>query len=82
VRSYYKALLPCDGRGVPWKAIWKPKVPPQVAFFVWTAALGRILTIDNLRTQRVLVVDWCNMCKRSGESIDHLWWLVFSLFGI
>ena len=51
MRSYYKALLPCDGRGVPWKAIWKPKVPPQVAFFVWTAALGRILTIDNLRTQ-------------------------------
>ena len=34
--------------------------------------MGQILTIDNLRKQRVLVVDWCCMCKQSGESIDHL----------
>jgi hypothetical protein len=32
-----------------WKSIWKVKVPPRVAFFVWTATLGKILTLDNLR---------------------------------
>ena len=52
----------------------------------------RILSIENLRKQRVLVVDWYCKCKRSGESIDHLllhcpvaqeiWWLIFSLFGV
>jgi hypothetical protein len=72
VRSLYKALLLCEGRGVPWKVIWKPKVPPQVAVFVWTAVMGRILTIDNLRRRTILVVDWYCMCKRSGELIDHL----------
>jgi hypothetical protein len=33
----------------PWKSIWKAKVPPRVAFFIWTSSLGRILTMDNLR---------------------------------
>uniref|UniRef100_A0A2N9GY16 Reverse transcriptase zinc-binding domain-containing protein n=1 Tax=Fagus sylvatica TaxID=28930 RepID=A0A2N9GY16_FAGSY len=47
-RSYYYALI--DRRGVrfPWKSIWRVKAPPRVAFFVWTATWGRILTCDNL----------------------------------
>ena len=32
----------------------------------------KILTIDNIRRQKVLVVDWCCMCKRSRETIGHL----------
>jgi hypothetical protein len=38
------------------------------------------------------VVDWCSMCKRSGESVDHLllhcdvacalWSVLFSLFDV
>jgi hypothetical protein len=42
------------------------------SFFVWTAALGRILTLDNLRKRHIIVMDWYCMCKNSGESIDHL----------
>ena len=42
VSSYY-AILTCKGEGCfPWQSIWKAKVPPRVAFFSWTAALGRI----------------------------------------
>uniref|UniRef100_A0A2N9HB65 Reverse transcriptase domain-containing protein n=1 Tax=Fagus sylvatica TaxID=28930 RepID=A0A2N9HB65_FAGSY len=33
---------------------------------------GKILTIDNLRRCRILVLDWCFMCKRAGESVNHL----------
>jgi hypothetical protein len=29
--------------------VFRSQVPPRVAFFVWTAAMGRVLTIDNLR---------------------------------
>jgi hypothetical protein len=64
----------------------------RVSFFVWTAALGKILTVDNLRKRGVLVVGWCCMCKRNGESVDHLllhcdvarelWSAIFSLFGV
>ena len=63
-----------------------------MAFFVWAAALGRILTTDNLRRHHVIVLDWCCMCKKSGENILHLlmhclvarkvWNFIFSIFGI
>ena len=61
-------------------------------FLVWTAALGKVLTTDNLRKRRLTLLDWCCMCKANGESIDHLflhcsiardlWSLVFSIFGV
>jgi hypothetical protein len=76
----------------PWKSIWKVKVLVRVSFFAWTAALDRILTVDNLRKRGLIVVDWCSMCKRSGESVDHLllhcdvaralWSVLFSLFDV
>jgi hypothetical protein len=42
------------------------------AFFVWTTSLGKILMLDNLRKRNVMMVEWCCMCKKSGEFIDHL----------
>ena len=78
--------------GFPWKAIWKPKAPPRVALFLWTASLGKILTADNLRKRNIILVSWCCMCNLDGESIVHLflhcpvandlWSFVFSLFGV
>jgi hypothetical protein len=58
---------------------------------VWTVALGKILTVDNL-CKRVVVVGWCCMCKKIGKSIDHLllhcdvaqdlWSAIFTLFDV
>lgn len=48
VKSYYKVLSNPIQSSFPWKSIWKVKVPLRVAFFVWTATLGKILTLDNL----------------------------------
>ena len=76
VKAYYSALLPQSGLHWPWRSIWKSKAPPRVAFFVWTTALGRILTTDNLRRHQVLVLDYCWLCKRNGESISHLFIIV------
>ena len=72
VKVYYRALLPQSGLTMPWKSIWKSKAPPRVAFFVWIVALGRILTTDHFRRRRVIVLDYCWLCKRNGESISHL----------
>jgi hypothetical protein len=81
-----------EGPSFPWKNIWCAKAPTRVAFFVWSAALGKILTHDNLRKRNIVVIEWCCMCKKKGESIDHLllhcdaarelWSFMFSLFGV
>jgi hypothetical protein len=92
VSSFYKVLVCNGGIHFPWKSIWQTKVPLRAAFFAWLAALGKILTMDNLRKRHVIVVDWCCMCKRDGESVDHLllhcevacalWSAFFSRFGL
>jgi len=61
-------------------------------FFVWSAALGKILTHDNLRKRNVVVIEWCCMYKKNRESIDHLllycevardlWSYILILFGV
>jgi hypothetical protein len=58
----------------------------------WTTALGKILTHYNLLKKNIVVVEWCCMCKKSEESVDHLllyyevagalWNYIFILFGI
>jgi hypothetical protein len=69
VRLFYKVLVP---HPFPWKNIWWNKVPLIVAFFTWSVAQGKIITIDNLRKRHVIVVDWCFMYKKCGESVDHI----------
>ena len=92
VKDYYRILAGPTTFSFPWISIWKQKIPFRVAFFVWSAALGKCLTIDNLRKRKVQILDWCYMCKSNGESIDHLflhcpiamdlWSMVLGLFGV
>lgn len=56
----------------PWKSIWTSKAPRKAAFFVWTASLGKILTMDNLSKCRIIITHWCCLCENSGETVDHL----------
>ena len=57
----------------PWKLVWSSKVPSRVAFFSWTAALGKILTIDNLWKRHFLF--WIGaVCAKNGASQ----WIIFS----
>jgi len=71
VRSFYNVLARNDGLRFPWKSVWWTKVSLRAAFFAWLAALWKIVTIDKLKKQHVIVVDWCCMCKKNGESVDH-----------
>ena len=92
IRGFYLSFYPPTLLSFPWRMIWKSKVPPKVSFFSWSASLGKILTTDNIRKRRALILDWCYMYKNCGESEDHLllycpiacelWLLVFCLFGI
>jgi hypothetical protein len=55
VRCYYHNLISTeiiknkkstDEMTFPWKSIWRTKVPPRVDFFLWSAALAKILKIN------------------------------------
>jgi hypothetical protein len=72
VRSFYNEIISKASRPFPWKSIWRTKAPPRVAFFVWSAALGKILTLDNLRKKNMVLINRCGMCKRDEETVDHL----------
>jgi hypothetical protein len=91
VKTFYRALACQEALSFPWKGIWRVKALKWVSFFVWTAALGKILAHDNLRRRHIVVVEWCCMCKKNGESIDHLlycdvarvvWCSFYRLFGV
>ena len=92
VSGFYHVLLHTNIQSFPWKSIWKQKIPFGVAFFIWTAALGKILTGNNHRRRLVSPLDWCYMCKCNRELVDHLllhcpiasklWSMVSGLFGV
>jgi hypothetical protein len=92
VRSYYGVLIRKNDLSFLGKSIWRVKAPTRVAFFVWSAAMGKILTHDNLRKRNVVVIEWCCMCKKNEDSIDHLllhcevacdlWSYILTLFGV
>lgn len=45
---YYHALISPGDMSFTWKSIWTVKILLTVAFFSWTAAQGKILTIGTL----------------------------------
>lgn len=66
-----------------WKAIQKVnvlikkkkvKVPPRVSFFVWIAAQGKILTINNLRS--TVFVLWSGVVCANLMSLFGLSWVI------
>ena len=72
VRGFYLSFYPPTLLSFSWRMIWQSKVSQRVAFFSWSAFLDKILTTNNLRKRRMLVLDWCYMCKSCGRSVDHL----------
>uniref|UniRef100_A0A7N2KPA0 Reverse transcriptase zinc-binding domain-containing protein n=1 Tax=Quercus lobata TaxID=97700 RepID=A0A7N2KPA0_QUELO len=90
-RSYYNTIRGAVVSIFPWKGVWKAKIPKRVAFFVWTAVHGQILTLDNLMLRGRILVNWCCMCHRNEETVDHLllhcpiahslWVYMFQIFG-
>lgn len=72
IRSYYKAFRVHNGECFPWKSVWGAKVPWKVSFFTWTAALGRILIVDDFIKRHVNIIDRCCMCKSNKHKVDHL----------
>lgn len=69
---FYQEICGATNSPCPCKGIWKVKILKRVAFFMWTTALCQILSLDNLMRRGLPQVNWCCMCKSTGESVDHL----------
>ena len=48
------------------------KATSKVAFFTWTAAKGKILTLDYLGKRNIYVVNRCCVCRNDWVPVDHL----------
>ena len=72
IRSFYHKIRNAVPSTFPWKGIWKVKIPKRVAFFMWTAAHGQILTLDNLMLRGLPLANCCCMCCCNAESVNHL----------
>lgn len=81
IRSY-KVLHSIAQRSFPWKNLWKPKVLTKVSFFLWEAALGKILTTDNLQRHWIVVIDWCCMCIRGMGKLLIIYFYITLLLEI
>ena len=92
VRSFYKSLLKAPFVSFPWQSNWCVKVPKRVSFFLWTAARGGILPIENLVKKNLPLVNWCCLSRCDEETMDHLllyckfasalWSEVLIMFGV
>ena len=72
IQSYYHEIRGASNSSFPWKGAWNPKIPKHVVFFLWIAAHGWILTLDNLMLKGCPLTNWCCMCCCDEESVDHL----------
>jgi hypothetical protein len=69
--SFYS--LACSGSSrFPWSRVWRTQAPSRAAFLLWFAALGKILTLDNLKKRHVIMINKCYMCKKTGIP-----WIIF-----
>jgi hypothetical protein len=92
IKSFFYSLASTGSSRFRWRSVWRTQAPSRAAFFVWSAALSKILTLDNLRMRHVVMINRCYMCKKTGESVDHLllhcdvafafWSSLFSCFGM
>lgn len=90
VASYYCEVVGGVAILFPWKSVWVTRLSSKIAFFVWTMALGCITNIDNLIQHSHILVNWCYMCCKNVELVNHLlihcsiasqlWFLIVGLF--
>ena len=57
---------------MPLNLCWDSACLPKVGFFLWLALQNRALIADRLSRLGIIGPNWCVMCKRHNEDVDHL----------
>lgn len=53
-------------------SLWKIRAPPRVVAFGWLTLCGSVLTMDNMRQRRMVIVSACPMCLEGEETVNRL----------
>lgn len=72
IRSLYEKLLVRVETSFPHISVWIPEVSRNVCLLTWLATKGVILTVENLRIQKVVRLSWCFLHKEAIEDVDHI----------
>ena len=72
VKIMYKGFDISPAFDFPYRLVWNPVVPLKIGVFAWEAALGKVLTLDQLKRRGMTFANRCFMCKEEEETIDHL----------
>ncbi|WMV55749.1 hypothetical protein MTR67_049134 [Solanum verrucosum] len=74
VSSAYKNLnqMGTQLRFLPWKLIWKVKIPYKVTVFTWLVVKEAVLTQENLMKRGIHMCPRCFFCEQQAETINHL----------
>lgn len=72
VKLCYDHLEGASSLEDPWGMIWYKKVPLKVQFFMQTATLNRISTMEALRGKGMQLPSVCLFCYKDAESTSLL----------
>ncbi|KAM7481594.1 hypothetical protein LguiB_006177 [Lonicera macranthoides] len=75
--SFFEKLTSSDEERPfsPYNMIWKSGVPPKSKVLAWLSTWRKVNTYDVLQSRNPFLQisqAWCTLCRREGESIDHL----------
>ena len=91
VKYAYSLLISPIVSVFPKNGIWVDRVPTKLAFFVWEAAWGKVLTLDRLQKRGWQLPNQCFLSGSEEENVNYLlihctvarvlWEIVLCLFG-
>lgn len=71
VKPFYNALVDFSVSMEGWERFWDPLIPLKVLAFCWVARNHKILTLENLR-RNIVIVNGCPICLNGEETVHHL----------
>ena len=55
-----------------WKNIRRTAAPTKVKCYTWLVIRKACLTLEVLRKKRKIILPWCSLCGKTGETNSHL----------
>ena len=72
VKETYSLLANPNDTVFPSRCIWVDRVPTKVAFFVWEATWGKVLTLDRLQIRELQLPNCCFLRGCEEENVNHI----------